>query len=139
MLGGHMIKAWSSTQPNITLFSGEAEFVGVTRAAAVTLGIRSLLTDLGARLKPQLWTDSSAAIGICKRRGLGKVRHLAVADLWIQDHLRSNDFALTKVKGSDNPADALTKFVDKATLDKHLAFMTLECIDGRAESAPQID
>ena len=34
MLGSHMVKSWSSTQPNIALSSGEAELVGATRAAA---------------------------------------------------------------------------------------------------------
>ena len=71
-------------------------------------------------------SDASAAFGICKRRRLGKVRHLAVSDLWIQDHLRSGD-----------PADALTKFVDRATLEKHTANMHRESIEGRAESAPR--
>ena len=34
-----------------------------------------------------IWSDSSAALGICKRRGLGKVIHLAVSDMWVQDRL----------------------------------------------------
>ena len=35
MIGNHLIKAWSSTQPGISLSSGEAEVVGVTRASAI--------------------------------------------------------------------------------------------------------
>ena len=34
MIGGHLIKSWSSTQPSVSLSSGEAEMVGVTKAAA---------------------------------------------------------------------------------------------------------
>ena len=37
MIGTHLVKAWSSTQPGISLSSGEAEVVGVTRAAAIAL------------------------------------------------------------------------------------------------------
>ena len=37
MVGTHLIKSWSSTQPGIALSSGEAEVVGVTRACAVAL------------------------------------------------------------------------------------------------------
>ena len=71
MIGTHLIKAWSSTQPGISLSSGEAEVVGVTRAAATALGFRSLLHDLGhLTLSGRGWTHSSAAIGICKRQGL---------------------------------------------------------------------
>ena len=81
-------------------------------------------------------TDATAAIGICRRRGLGKIRHLAVADLWVQDKLRSKDFNLEKVPGPENPADALTKHLDRASLQKHLATMGLTVETGRAESAP---
>ena len=70
VVGAHLIKAWSSTQPNIALSSGEAEVVGVTKACAITLGYRSLLTDLGLHMPGRVWTVSSAAIGICKRQGL---------------------------------------------------------------------
>ena len=38
MLGAHMLKSWSSTQPTITLSSGEAELQGVIKGAAAGLG-----------------------------------------------------------------------------------------------------
>ena len=95
MIGDHLIKAWSSTQPGIALSSGEAEVVGVTRAAAIALGFRSLLGDLGQKaLNGRVWTDSSAAIGICKRQGLGKLRHLDTQMLWVQQRVRHNDLDL---------------------------------------------
>ena len=76
LLGGHTIKTWSSTQSSVSLSSGEAEFNGVVRGAGVGLGYRSLLRDLGHEVPLRLWTDSSAALGICSRQGLGKLRHL---------------------------------------------------------------
>ena len=85
-----------------------------------------------------LHSDSTAAIGICKRRGLGKVRHLATSDMWIQDRLASGDFLLHKVLGSENPSDILTKCIDKATLLKHLKAGNLAMEEGRAASAAQI-
>ena len=95
MVGTHLIKAWSSTQPNIALSSGEAQVVGVTRACAIALGFRSLLSDLGIRKTAgRVWTDSSAAIGICKRQGLGKLRHLDTQMLWVQQRVRNNDLDL---------------------------------------------
>ena len=75
-------------------------------------------------------SDAAAAIGICKRRGLGKVR---------QDHLRTGDFVLNKMLGSENPADILTKNVDKNSLAKHLVTMQLREESSRAESAPKVD
>ena len=82
--GSHLLKSWSSTQPTITLSSGEAELHGVAKGGANGLGFLSLLGDFHIRVKLRLWTDSSASKGMCARQGLGKVRHLDVQDLWIQ-------------------------------------------------------
>ena len=76
MLGKHTIKTWSSTQSSISLGSGEAEFNGVVRGSGAGLGYKSLLKDLGHELDIRVWTDSSAALGICSRQGLGKLRHI---------------------------------------------------------------
>ena len=70
-------------------------------------------------------TVSTAAVGICRRRGLCKNRHLAAADLWVQDRLRTKDFALVKVLGSGNVADVLTKHVPRPVLCKHMHSMGL--------------
>ena len=44
--------------------------------------------DFGLDLTPHLFVDTTAAIGIAQRKGLGKVRHLDTQALWIQDALR---------------------------------------------------
>ena len=66
-------------------------------------------------------SDATAAIGISRRRGLGKVRHLATADLWMQDRIRKGDFSLEKIAGADNPADMLTKHVARDLISKHMS------------------
>ena len=86
----------------------------------------------------RLHSDSTAAIGVCRRRGLGRIRHLAVADLWLQDKIKSNELSVHKVAGKDSPADVLTKSVDVATLQKALARMRIEPEEGRANSASKI-
>ena len=137
-MGTHLLKHWATTQPTIALSSGEAELVGILKAASMGLGFQSLASDLGLTLNLHIHSDSSAAIGIARRRGLGKVRHIAVGDLWIQERLRSKDFSLHKVAGAENPADICTKFVDRPTLDKMLNILCLHHEAGRADSAPQI-
>ena len=109
MLGAHTIKTWSSTQTSISLSSGEAEFNGVVRGAGAGLGYRSLLGDLGHQLPLRVWTDSSAALGICSRQGLGKLRHLDTHTLWIQQAVRARQVDLRKIAGEVNPADIFTK------------------------------
>ena len=138
MRGGHPVKHWSITQTTIALSSGEAELGGICRGASIALGLQSLARDLGIDLKVKIFTDATAAIGICRRRGLGKIRHLHVADLWVQDRLKRGDFSLDKVAGSDNPADILTKHVSRDIMLKHMANMGLMVETGRAESAPTL-
>ncbi len=60
-------------------------------------------------LRITLNEDSSAAKGIAQRTGLGKVRHIEVNQLWVQEKVREGTFEICKVKGIDNLADALTK------------------------------
>ena len=47
MIGKHCIRTWSSTQPSVTLSSGEAEFYGLVKAAGAGLGHQSLMKDVG--------------------------------------------------------------------------------------------
>jgi hypothetical protein len=139
MLGAHMLKAWSSTQPTITLSSGEAELHGVVRASAAGLGMLALLADFGAKLPMRVWTDSTASIGICKRQGLGKVRHLAVQDLWVQQRVRAGDFELYKVPGERNPADLFTKFgLPPDRIEMLLQLLGCHFAEGRPASAPSL-
>ena len=40
--------------------------------------------------------------------------------LWLQDQVRGGQVSLTKVKGTDNPADIVTKNVSHQSAKKHL-------------------
>jgi hypothetical protein len=139
MLGDHLLKHWASTQKRITLSSGEAELGAVVRGFSEALGIQSVARDLGVELHPEVHADSSAAIGICRRSGIGKVRHLAVAQLWVQDLVRSSECRLYKVLGTENPADLMTKPLPRAEIDGHLERLGLSRATGRAETAPVAD
>ena len=50
--------------------------------------------------------------------------------------MRSERVELLKVLGSENPADVMTKYVDRATMEKSLKTMNCEFRDGRAKAAP---
>ena len=138
MLGSHPLRHWSANQPTIALSPGEAELVGIVRGAAQGLGRRSMAYDLGFDVHLHLYTDATAAIGICRRRGLGRIRHLSTSDLWVQERHRHGDFQLSKIPGAANPADALTKHIDASTLQRLLLLMSLEEETGRPDSAPQL-
>ncbi len=139
LLGQHAVKHWSSTQVSTALSSGEAEFYGVVRAAGQGLGYQALLRDLGVAVPLRVWTDSSAAIGICSRQGLGKLRHLDTQTLWVQQAVRTGRIDLRKVLGEENPADLLTKHsLSRARLLKFVELHGCRYREGRAESAPQM-
>ncbi len=139
LLGSHAIKSWSSTQSSVALSSGEAEFNGVVRGAGVGLGYQSLLRDIGVDVPLRVWTDSSAAIGICSRQGLGKLRHLDTHTLWIQQAVRSKRVDLRKVAGEVNPADLFTKHsLTRERLQALTQLFDCEYRGGRAASAPRV-
>ena len=102
MLGSHCLKSWSLTQKVIALSSGEAEYYGLAKSGSQGVGIRALLGDLGVVCTVVLNTDASAAIGIASRRGLGKVRHIEVSQLWLQHRVASGDLRVQKVDGVSN-------------------------------------
>ena len=94
--------------------------------------------------RPRLWlqirvhTDATAAIGIARRRGMGKIRHLDTTDLWVQEVVRSGRVELCKVLGAENPADCLTKYVDRPLLHKMISNMGMVQLQGRAACAPSV-
>ena len=113
LLGEHILKTYSSTQPTISLSSGEAEFYGVVRASGAALGQQSLFADLGVPLNFTVWTDSSAAMGICTRQGLGKLRHIDTQALWIQEKVRTKQIILRKVKRGREPSRSSDEVHDR--------------------------
>ena len=87
------------------------------------LGIKSMLKDWGIHVKVKLRSDSSAGRAICKRVGLGRVRHIELQHLWLQQRVRNKEILVEKIAGKENPADALTKFLTEADMRRHLATM----------------
>ena len=58
-----------------------------------------------------LRTDASACKGMLLRHGTGKVKHLAVKQLWAQECVRAYDVTILKIPREQNPSDVLTHSV----------------------------
>ena len=87
MLGEHCIKTWSASQGPYALSSAEAEFYAMIEAVTRAKGLLSLAGEMGFKGLSNvihLGTDSSAAKSFVSRRGLGKMRHIEIRDLWLQ-------------------------------------------------------
>ena len=108
-------------------------------ASAETLGLIGLCRDMGLRMEGEIYCDSSAALGIAQRLGTGKLRHVRIQALWVQEVRCTKRLRYRKVLGTKNPADALTKHINCELLGRHMAEFGLYSEEGRAEIAPTID
>ena len=74
-------------QKTIALSSAETELYAMTKCATQTLGMIQLMQDFNIVLKGVVRTDSSAALGIVSRVGIGRTRHIQVQYLRLQERL----------------------------------------------------
>ena len=72
------------------------------------LNVQRLAESLGDELPLELRTDASAARGVILRQGVGKVRHLQVKQLWLQENVAAGELTIVKIPRAENCADALT-------------------------------
>ena len=138
MRGSHMIKSWSSTQKSITLSSGEAELVAAVKTCTELIGVTQIMSDWGREVEGEVYVDSSAAIGVAHRKGNGKLRHVKVGLLWIQDKVEEGEVEVKKVAGEQNPADLLTKNVNIGKVEKYMEMISEEFKGGRAEVSVEL-
>ena len=128
MLGEHPMRAWSATQPVVALSSAEAELYSMAEGAARGLALQAMMCEMGAPVSLVVATDSSAAKGFASTRGLGRMRHLEVKDLWLQGLVQCGRLSLVKVRSEHNPADILTKYQDRWTARRLLDLAGIEVV-----------
>ena len=138
IMGRHTIKTWSTTQSVTALSSGEAEYYGIVKGGSQGIGLRSMMGELGVEVDLRVMTDASAALGISTRRGLGKVRHIEVSKLWIQEKVSDGTMRILSTKTDSNKADVLTKHVDSMRLKYHIESAGAVLRPGRHPLAPSV-
>ena len=130
-----MIKCIVGTQEELALSSGESEWYSLVRSAASVIGFANMAKDLGVVLKPRLAGDATAAAGIAKRRGAGKLRHVETKTLWLQRQVTLKKILLRRVKGTELPSDMGTKFLPQATMQKFLQTIGFQPRTGKSKLA----
>ena len=118
--------SWVASDQVRALSSGEAELHGIVDGSARGIFTKHMYEEMGRTINIDVETDSTAAIGMCSRTGVGKIRHIQVRWLWIQDASRGKVVRLRKVKGSDNEADMGTKDLDGPTHQRPLQKLPLK-------------
>ena len=80
---------------------------------------------------------SSAALAVVKRQGAGKLRHINISLLWVQEQEKLKKLVYEKVPGQANPADLFTKGVGREKLQQFAWASGQTFLDGRAEKSLQ--
>ena len=102
------------------------------------LGIRSMCEEWQLSKVTQvsdLYADASAALIIAKRQGAGKMRHINVNSLWLQEKTLQSILKYNKIKGEENPAGGLTKHVKQELAQKYLTIEGLKVRGDRADAS----
>ena len=120
MLGGHTLKAYTRKQKVIAKSSAEAEPHAAALGASDAKGVQSMMCDLGFAVKPVLVIDAKATEHILHRQGIGKLKHIDVAYLWVQDEItRSQRLRVRRTRSEENVADLGTKPLSTTVIAKH--------------------
>ena len=134
MLGTHCLRGYSVTQKFVTLSSGEAELMAMVKATAEAIGLTQLAESWGIRLEAAIFADSSAALAVTNRRGCGKLRHVRIGHLWIQELAADDTVRFAKVAGEVNPADLATKHLSPSKREQLLPLVRQFACVGDAAS-----
>ena len=124
--GSHLLETSCSKQSLVALSSGESEFYSLVRGGAQGIQIQQCLEFMKVKVQLVLLSDSSAARGIASRQGSGKVKHLAMKELWLQQAVRDKVLTIEPVDTLLNWSDLGTKSLDKGRLDSLMRQMPIQ-------------
>ena len=109
-LDGQVIYTFSRNQKSVALSSGEAEYYAGASAASDSILLKEAIQFLtGRRCQVNLYLDSSAARGIITRQGVGRVKHLQIRALFLQELHKQGTLSVHPVGTKENTADIGTK------------------------------
>jgi len=109
MCRGFLITSWARTQKVTTQSSAEAELLAVNLACAEGAFLRHVFAEVGAPVKLTVLTDAMATLAFTQKTGVGRMRHLAIREMFVQEQVQKGLVTVRRVSGDENPADMLTK------------------------------
>jgi len=116
---GVPIMSWSRTQSTVALSSCEAELCALVEAAREAMFLSSIVCEIEDARSDQtfeLMLDASSTMALMRREDLGKLKHVEIRYFLLQDLSKSGRCKITEVKSQNNPADLMTKHLDRQTL-----------------------
>ena len=118
---GVLLLSWSRTQGPISQSSCEAELVAMSTATSEARFLQNILAEVDEPVSLELVSDSLSSLHHTMRRGVGRIKHLELRYLCLQEEVRQNRLRLRHVSSAANAADVLTKAVSRAQLEVHLS------------------
>ena len=130
LLGKHLILSACKLQKSVALSSGEAELNAQVAGVAEGFGVKRLLEAFGFQLGMTSCCDSSAARGVLTRVGSGRIRHLEVKHLWVQELVTRKVLRIVWIPRTRNPADVLTHSTSQTEFWRLLGLLGIRVTDG---------
>ena len=109
--------------------------MAAVKMSSEILGIPQLLKEWGHEADGVVMVDSAAALGVVGRRGNGKLRNIRVGMLWRQEKAEDGSLIYSKVLGTENPADLMTKSLCEKIVIKLMDTIAQKFRGGRGETA----
>ena len=126
-VAGNLLYSASRCQRLVSLSSAEAEVHAATSTMCDGIFAR-LLIEFCTGHMPQVHhhLDSTAAMGVLQRSGVGRIRHLSTRVLWTQQAVAEAKVVLHKISTDLNCADLGTKHMARARM-RMLQFLLGSC------------
>ena len=110
-LNGSVVYSYSRRQKVVSLSSGEAEYYAAASGVSEGVYLKNIVQFLtGKPVRLVLRCDPQAARGMIQRQGVqGRVKHISLTVLWLQDLYQSGILSITAVQTRYNLADTGAK------------------------------
>jgi hypothetical protein len=120
----------SQKQRTVALSSAEAEYVAQSVSVQEVMWLRSMMKELSETQDNEtliVHSDSQSAINLAKNPVLhGRSKHIDIRFHFIRNAINEGIVKLKYVPTNDNPADILTKAVDRIKHEGHVAALGLQ-------------
>ncbi|KAL7278428.1 hypothetical protein ACG7TL_007425 [Trametes sanguinea] len=130
MAGGPV--TWSSRRQDVvTLSSTEAEYIASVHAGQTAIWVAKFMDEIYLPISRPitLRLDSTGAESLAKRSAnFTCVRHICVREFWLREVVRAGDISLSRIPGTENVADMLTKPLGPIILRGHINRLGLDLV-----------
>ena len=111
-MNGCLIHSICRSQATIALSSCEAELYAANTTMVESIYLYQLIQFLvndETAVKQRLFVDSTSAKFVVQRSGVGRLKHVSIKHVFLQQLLRQKVFSIHKVPTRINPADLNTE------------------------------